>query len=279
MAVLPILIGASIAAASVQPTLPPAQPVRQAPAMWVVNDDDTIIYLFGTFHALDERSDWFGPAVQTAFSASDQLILETLVPRPPKIGYAGPNTGNLGPAIRPQHQPGTMAQLAPSASFLATSKLVMSAGRTKGLSTANGADAVLRDVAEGIGKPVGGLETFESQLVMFNSLPGGPSGAAAPPQTPQEVHALSSVLSSLQSAWRRGDIDTFAPMLRQMQDQSPASYKAMFTDRNERWAGWIANRMKSPGTVFVAVGAGHLAGPDSVQNKLAALGVRSARLN
>jgi uncharacterized protein YbaP (TraB family) len=31
--------------------------------------------------------------------------------------------------------------------------------------------------------------------------------------------------------------------------------------------------------VFVAVGAGHLAGHDSVQNKLAALHVRSQRIN
>ena len=38
----------------------------------------------------------------------------------------------------------------------------------------------------------------------------------------------------------------------------------MFTERNARWADWIAGRMQTPGTVFVAVGAGHLAGKDSV---------------
>ena len=60
-----------------EPPLPDARP-----ALWVVNDHDTVIYLFGTFHALDGKSDWFNDEVRTAFSASDELILETLAPEP-----------------------------------------------------------------------------------------------------------------------------------------------------------------------------------------------------
>jgi uncharacterized protein YbaP (TraB family) len=37
--------------------------------------------------------------------------------------------------------------------------------------------------------------------------------------------------------------------------------------------------MKTPGTVFVAVGAGHLAGKDSVQDYLAKGGIKAARVN
>ena len=40
-------------------------------------------------------------------------------------------------------------------------------------------------------------------------------------------------------------------------------------ERNARWADWIAKRMDQPGTVFIAVGAGHLAGDHSVQTLLA----------
>ena len=42
-----------------------------------------------------------------------------------------------------------------------------------------------------------------------------------------------------------------------------------------RWADWIAARMQTPGTVFVAVGAGHLAGKDSVLVQLAERGIDS----
>lgn len=278
MGILQLLLGASIAAtplpqAASQPLVTaPAQAVAVQkaahPALWVVNDDDTIIYLFGTFHALDANQDWFEQAVKTAFSASDQLMLETLVPRPGDPPVA------LGPV--PQ-QRGPMVQLAPSASFLATTKLVMNAGKSKGLSTAHGADEVLRDAADACGKPVGGLESFAFQLQMFNSMPAAP--AAAAPQGPKDVQALSGMLSNLETAWSRGDVDQFASLLGQMRTQSPDIYKTMFVERNARWAHWIAERLNTPGTVFVAVGTGHLSGPDSVQNQLAMLGVKSARIN
>ena len=57
-------------------------------------------------------------------------------------------------------------------------------------------------------------------------------------------------------------------MLAGFEAKSPVAYRMLFTDRNARWAQWIARRLQQPGTVFVAVGAGHLAGKDSVQHKL-----------
>lgn len=40
----------------------------------------------------------------------------------------------------------------------------------------------------------------------------------------------------------------------------------------------IDKRLDKPGTVFVAVGAGHLAGKDSVQDQLAAYGHEAERV-
>ncbi len=274
MAIVPLLIGASIAAVPLPPaaTMVPRR-VPDHPALWVVNDNDTIIYLFGTFHALDGKSDWFEQAVRTAFSASDQLVLETLVPEPSTAPVpAPPQIGTIPGGTAP------VMQLAPSASsMLASSRTVMSAGRSEGLSTANGADAILREAAERSGKSVGGLESFQFQLRMFSTLQD--STAAKAPDA-QAVRALGAVLAQLQSAWNRGDVEIgFAPLLMQMRAQSPQTYATMFVQRNARWAHWISERLKTPGTVFVAVGAGHLSGPDSVQNQLAQLGVKSARIN
>jgi uncharacterized protein YbaP (TraB family) len=285
MAIFPFLLGAAIAATSPQPAAPAVQKYTRPdnPALWVVNDDDTIIYLFGTFHALDGNGQWFEQAVKTAFSASDQLVLETVVPKPP--GVVSPKrkrkaVGDLAPGPSSAHPTdGPMAQLAPSASYLATTKLVMNAGRAKGMSTDHGADAVLRDAADEAGMPVGGLESFDFQLRMYSALPGA-SPSAAPPQDARTVQALGAMLTNLQAGWSRGAVEeTFTPLLRKMQVQSPHTYRTMFTERNARWAHWIAERLKTPGTVFVAVGAGHLSGPDSVQNQLSTLGVRSARVN
>ena len=59
---------------------------------------------------------------------------------------------------------------------------------------------------------------------------------------------------------------------------SPEVAEKLLINRNKNWAAWIKQRMTKPGTVFIAVGAGHLAGPDSVQAQLAKLGVKSTRV-
>ena len=45
----------------------------------MVRDDDTTIYLFGTFHLLDGRP-WLNDEVRTAFDASDELVVEAILP-------------------------------------------------------------------------------------------------------------------------------------------------------------------------------------------------------
>ena len=83
----------------------------------------------------------------------------------------------------------------------------------------------------------------------------------------------------MQAAWKRGDQSVFVHMLDQLKQASPDTYRMMFTERNDRWADWIRARMQAPGTVFVAVGAGHLAGPDSLLVRLAQRGIPSQRIN
>ena len=261
-----VLIAAAIAA-----LVPPAAGARAplpdaSPALWVVADADTKIYLFGTFHARDGKTDWFNDEVEAAFDDSDELVLETLVPKLPILKPAA--------SARPV---GPMAPVAGSASFLSSTKLVMSAGRSQGMSTSHGADTVLRDAADAIGKPVEGLESFEFQLGMFSRLPPAPKQASRAQESATK-QALSTVLTQLQAAWNKGDAEGFTPMLNQMQANSPDMYQMMFAERNTRWADWIAKRLEQPGTVFVAVGAGHLAGRDSVLVRLAEQGIGSQRV-
>jgi uncharacterized protein YbaP (TraB family) len=86
-------------------------------------------------------------------------------------------------------------------------------------------------------------------------------------------------MAEMQAAWKRGDHSVFVRMLDQLRANSPDTYRMMFTERNDRWADWIRARMQTPGTVFVAVGAGHLAGQDSLLVRLAERGIPSHRVN
>ena len=261
-----LLIAAALA--SISPVLA-ASPVVEPtePAMFVVHDPDTTIYIFGTFHALDGQTRWFDHGVRSAFDQSNELILETLIPE-------GPIAPQRGLPIR-------APSVTPSASFLATTRMAINAGKSKGMQVDNGADMVLRHTAESQGKAVEGLETLEFQMNMFNSMP-----AAMQPGAPQtkaaasdpSIRDLPSQMAEMQSAWKRGDQAVFVKLLGQLEAGSPDTYRVMFTERNARWADWIAARLQTPGTVFVAVGAGHLAGKDSVLVRLAEKGIRSQRV-
>src|SRR5918997_5396090 len=79
-----LLVAAALAATPVAqaPQAEPQQPSAN-PAMYVVSDADTTVFIFGTFHALDGKSEWFSDRVQRAFNVSGELVLETLIPELP----------------------------------------------------------------------------------------------------------------------------------------------------------------------------------------------------
>jgi len=130
---------------------------------------------------------------------------------------------------------------------------------------------------------VEGLETLELQLNMFNRMPAGPVPAptarTAGSGADNQMQSLSRAMAEMQAAWKRGDQSVFVRMLDQLSNASPETYRMMFTERNARWADWVRARMQTPGTVFVAVGAGHLAGKDSLLVRLAERGIPSHRVN
>ncbi|MEO8141748.1 MAG: TraB/GumN family protein [Sphingomicrobium sp.] len=238
----------------------------------MLSDADTTIYLFGTFHALDDRTDWFATSIRAAFDSSDELMLETLVPNDPAELFGVLARHNLVPT--PVIGAPVVAQS--DRSFAATARSTMAAGRSAGLSVERGADAVLRRIADAEGKPVDGLESFDFQLGMVKGLPA--RTAASPAQVAVPQPEIRQLLLDMRSAWKRGDGSNFAVVLRDLEAQSPTTYQRLFVDRNNHWAAWIANRMTRPGTVFVAVGTGHLIGRDSVQQKLAGHGYRTTRI-
>ena len=190
-------------------------------------------------------------------------MLETVVPDPAAIQAAARGR------VTEISADGT-ARLKP---FIAQTQAVVSQGRTLGLSVENGADSVLRRVAEDEGKPVGGLERFEDQLSTLANIPAPTSPAAQP-----SASAVSVTVNDLLSAWTTGNTGAFSTMLAGFEAKSPVAYRMLIADRNARWGQWIANRLDQPGTVFVAVGTGHLAGKDSVQQWLAARGIASTRI-
>jgi uncharacterized protein YbaP (TraB family) len=288
------------AAASAQTTpAAPAAPAARAPladadpALWVVRDDDTTIYLFGTFHMLDGRP-WFNDEVRTAFDASNEMVIEAIIPENPAelqpiiMRYAvDPQGRRLSQRLTPEQNAALTQALtsigAPAAAFdifepwFVAMTLVAVATQQLGIDAANGPEAVLSRAARERRISVGELEGVETQIRMFDTMPEEQQLAHLR-QTLDSIDELDDMLAPMLAAWSTGNVDELVTIMNQMTAQDPALYRMLFTDRNARWAGWIQDRLSRPGTVFVAVGAGHLAGNDSVQAALRARGVASARV-
>ena len=288
---IPALLGGAVRAA---PALKPAPLPDAEPAMWVVKDKDTTIYLFGTFHALDGKRDWFNDEVKAAFDASQDVVLEVITPENPaelgpivmKYGLdtSGKTlTSKLSPASRAQLA-ATLAKykMAPTAldrfkPFFASLTLTNLQFAKLGLGPDAGAEAVLRKAMAGTTKKLGAVESIDDQLGMFAAL-SDPEQIKLLEASLKEDGSASVEIARLLDAWSKGDAASVAKAIQQSDKESPALYKLMFTDRNARWVKWVDQRLESPGTVFLAVGAGHLAGDRSVVSLLQKQGLKVHRV-
>ncbi|QNN66102.1 TraB/GumN family protein [Sphingomonas rhizophila] len=265
------------------------------PAIWMVKDKDTTLYLFGTVHALDGKQDWLNDEVKTAFDASSELVLEVITPDNPAelmpllSKYAIDTSGRtLTSKLAPKYQAALAAalkrhNLKPQhldlyKPFFASIMLSSLDFNQAGFTAEAGAEAVLRKQATAQGKRIDAVETMDKQMSFFAAL-DEPKQIALLEQTLGEGGSkINQDIGRLVAAWSRGDADRVAAELRAADTDSPELYRLLLVDRNREWADWIDRRMDQPGTVFMAVGAGHLAGPDSVQQFLKKRGIRSKRL-
>ena len=96
--------------------------------------------------------------------------------------------------------------------------------------------------------------------------------------TLKDLPKTAETMDGMVAAWAKGDPAKLADYMNDGLDDSPELAKTLLFDRNARWAQWIKARLDRPGTVFVAVGAGHLAGQRSVIDQLKALKIKAQRV-
>ena len=282
------------ACAQTAPGAKPAAGGDADPALWVVKDKDTTVYLFGTIHVLKPGLSWFDEAVKGAFDRSDEVALEIVSPDPATMrglvqstGIAAPGTPPLTERLSPDKRTAftkAVTDLGLSADaldrykpWLAATTLSIAPLSKLGYAQDKGPEEVITLAAKAENKPVIGLETAAQQLGYFSSLSDSAQMQFLA-STLDELPDVGSMMDEMVDDWAQGKPENLAELLNDDLKDSPEVAKVLLVDRNKRWAQWIKQRMARPGTLFIAVGAGHLAGPDSVQAQLAKLGVRSSRI-
>ncbi len=271
-----------------------ASVAHAAPALWKVSDADTTIFLFGSIHALPGDTPWYTGKVRTAFETADTLVLEMVTPKSesdfaPSLMAMGFSAGQpplaeriaaaerprLAAALRDASLPATV--LNAMETWLATLMLSMQQFRSFGLDPKLGVERQLTVKAEAANKRIVGLETAAEQMSYFDALPEADQRAFLS-ATLKQWPDMKARIGDLVGKWTAGDDAAIGAEFNASMKETPQLAKVLLADRNARWAAWIKARMAQPGTVFVAVGAGHLAGSDSVQAKLAMHGLTSVRV-
>lgn len=262
------------------------------PAMWKVADEDTTIYLFGTVHVLPKDVEWYDAAIENALTSSDIIVTEIKMDTASEARMqelsmqkgmlpAGTTLRSLLDADQAKAYNDAMAKIGipveafdPFKPWMAGLTFTVLPLMQQGYSPDAGVEKVL--LSKVPDKEQGALETVEFQLGIFD-------GMEQDAQIKFMLEAASGMdeaapmLDRMVAEWVKGDAERLAAVMNEgMTD--PAVAEALLYSRNATWAEWIGKRLDEPGTVFIAVGAGHLAGEKSVQDYLAQRGITVSRV-
>ena len=263
-----------------------------SPAMWTIADEDTTLYLFGTVHLLKPETEWRTDRFNTAFAASDKLVTEVDTESPEGLAAIQALMAKRGLLTDGQTLTGilddeqetqvadaletvglSLAAIDPLQPWFAGLNLSILQIQKSGYSPDSGVETILAAEAKEAGMSFGYLETAEQQL---DALAGGTLEEQIESLvfTAETLDLGTEVLGALVDEWADGDLAGLGEII-----ADPSSiggedaYQRLLTDRNANWVPQIRAMLDAPGTVMIAVGAAHLAGPDSVVSMLQAEGV------
>lgn len=272
-------------------------PAQAQPAMWTVKDADSTIYLFGTVHLLKPETQWKTEKLKAAIAEAEQLWLELpttnsealaaeMMPLITQFGLA-PATP-LSSSLTPEEMKTldeaaklagmTGAQLNAFRPWFAALTITTSAVTRAGYDPASGVDSRIEALFAERGIKPKGFETPEQQIKVFADM-SREEELAYLRQIIEEYENAADVLDRMVDQWSRGDlVGLEASLVADMREASPELYEDLLPKRNANWAVQIEDMLKGKGVIFIAVGAGHLIGADSVQALLKAKGIEAERV-
>jgi len=268
-------------------------PQTAQPALWEVSDPDTTIYLFGTIHLLPEDLQWRTPKIDQAVANAQELVVETLIDEknPAKlmqamasIGFA-PNLPALADRVPKAKRTALEAAIKKSGfppqaldkMKTWTAAFILLGNKFRELGLSGGVEGVLKNSFTSDGKKIGELESNLEQLSFFDKLPEAAQRSLLEGAI-DDNKAMDSEFAGMLKAWTAGDVQGIARTFDRDLSGSPALQHSLIHQRNANWSKWIEQRMTKPGSVMIAVGAGHLAGKDSVLEMLKKDGYKVRRV-
>ena len=259
--------------------------LKAEPPVWSVTDADSEVILYPTFHFLPVGTVWQTDTLTNALSRAEEVWYElpegaqsdpAIMGLVQQLGMSETPLGQrlsedvkaklyarlaeLGAstAMTEQMQPWLVAITLPSMQIMQS-----------GYRTDQGVEMVLQTRDDALGQR--SFETMEQQLRFFADMPEEQQIAMLE-ETLDDMEGGTEQLDRMAEAWRTGDVKTLEAEAIDGIKAYPELYDILVKRRNADWAEQLDQEMKGSGVDFVAVGAGHLIGPDSVPAMLAAKG-------
>ena len=266
---------------------------KAEPAMWVIRDADSTIYLIGTMHLLKHGTEWNTEKVKKTVHESTELWLEVadfdnqsaLAPLMAKFGVdpQHPLSTRLNEEQRKRIEKVATrynipaASLEPMRPWLAALVLAVGPIMKAGYDPKAGVERILNAQAVAEGDKIRGFETAEEQIRLLADLSDAEQVAFLMSMLDDLEKGLD-LLDQLAKAWIDGDTDTITRLsVDEMKREAPTVYKKLIVQRNIAWSEKIVEMLKGSGVQQIAVGAAHLAGPESVQAQLGKRGIKVER--
>jgi uncharacterized protein YbaP (TraB family) len=269
---------------------PAPQPAAE-PALWRISDEDSEIWLYGTVHVLPPDIRWRGPRVSAAFARAEEFVTETDTSAEAAAGFpalaarygALPEGERLSDRLSDDDRE-RLARLTAAYGFspeaiealrpwLAALQLSYAAAARQGHSSDLGVENVLAAEARRTGKRLSFFETPEAQIRVLAELPPE-AELRFLTTTLRQVEEDTVVLDQLDAAWARGDVEELERLLdADWRESGPIIHERLIFARNRAWADAITERLNGEGRIFIAVGAAHLVGEESVVDLLRARGI------
>ena len=272
-------------------------PALAQPAMWAVRDADSTIFMLGTVHLLRPEMQWRTAALDKAIAEAEELWLELPTTDPaamsgemmPLVAKYGLSPGKRLSDVLTLEELKTLdeaaklaglsaAQLNMFRPWFAALTISNAAVMRAGYDPLSGVDSKIEALFAERGIKPKGLETAELQIKVFAGM--------TPEQelrylreTMDEYGDAPIELDAMVDQWARADLAALETMfVSEMKTEEPDLYAALLTNRNANWVTQIEDILAGEGVSFMAVGAGHLIGPDSVIAMLEARGVSAERV-
>lgn len=252
-----------------------------SPLLWKIEQGDSTLYLLGTFHLLTEDIHWLDDRITSALASADELVLEIseaetepelvvkLVREKGMYRSAGGlqktlSAGTWQDLVRQAATIGLPEQvLGQFRPWYAAIVLTIQYAQAQGFLPEYGVEAVLTARAKAAGTPILGLETAEEQLSMLAGHPDRIQILMLE-DTLKQLEELPRILDEMTRVWVTGDEEGIEELIVGSASEIPELYEVLILQRNRNWIPLLAGRLQKPGVHFIAVGAAHLVGEDSV---------------